>query len=79
MPYYLTDMWTLLCIRRACLDAFWSRESSIVLGNLSRFKLEYFSALAVFIMKYQLSVFDSEQVEDKVGMWGALFMLNTSL
>jgi len=76
---YLTDLWTLLCIRRACLDAFWSRESGTVLGNLSRFKLDYFSGLAVFSMECQLPVFGSAQVEDKVGMWGALFMLNASL
>ena len=76
---YLTNMWTLLCIRRAFLDAFWSRESSTVLGNLSRFKLDYFSVLAVFSMECQLPVIGSEQVEDKVGMWGALFMLNASL
>ena len=49
---YLTNLWTLLCIRMICLDTFWSRQTSTVLGNLLPFKLDYFSALAMYSLEY---------------------------
>ena len=74
-----TDDWTLLCIRRAILDTFWSRETSTVRGNLSRLKLDYQSAMSSFSMACPLPALGSDEVEDKVGMSGALIMLNASL
>ena len=73
------DDWTLLCIRRAILDAFWSRESSTVRSNLNRLKLDYQSAMGTFSMACPLPALGSDEVEDKVGMGGALIMLNASL
>ena len=73
------DDWTLLCIRRAILDAFWSRETSTVRGNLNRLKLDYQSAMSTFSMACPLPTLGSDEVEDKVGMSGALIMLNASL
>ena len=50
-----------------------------MLGKLSQFKLDYFSALMVYSLECQLPVLRSDKVEDKVGMWGTLFVLNASL
>ena len=38
------DDYTLLCIRRAILNVFWSRETSTVLGNFSRLRRDYFDS-----------------------------------
>lgn len=73
------DAWTLLVIRRANLDAMWSRETSTVSNNLSRLKLDYRDGMAVFSMVDPLPVLGSSELRDRVGMKCALFTLNASL
>ena len=38
------DNYTLLCIKREILDAFWSRETSKVSGNFRILRREYFDS-----------------------------------
>jgi len=73
------DQYTLLVIRRALLDAFWSRERSTVTGNLSRLILDYKSGMSVLsLAKSPLPVLGSDEVEDRVGMGSTTLMLHAS-
>ena len=73
------DRYTLLVIRRAMLDACWSRERSTVTGNLSRLILDYTSGMkSLSIEKCPLPVLGSDEVKDRVGMGPALLMLHAS-
>ena len=45
------DNYTLLCIRRAILDAFWSLENSTVLGNFRRIRRDYFDSVEALIIR----------------------------
>ena len=73
------DQYTLLVIRRALLDAFWSRERSTVIGNLSRLILDYRSGMSVLsIARCPLPVLRSNKVVDRVGMGPSLLMLHAS-
>jgi len=67
------DQYTHLVIRRALLDAFWSRERSTVTGNLSRLLLDYRSGMNVLsIGRCPLPVLGSDKEVDRVGMGPAL-------
>ena len=68
-PQNPKDQYTLLVIRQAILDAFWSREQSTVTGNLSRLILNYQSKMNVLsIGKCPLPVLENDEVEDQMGM-----------
>ena len=73
------DAWTLLVIRRANLDAMWSRETSTVSNNLSRLKLDYRDAMQVFSFEDPLPRLGHDDVKDRVGMKCAIMTLNASL
>ena len=73
------DRFTLLCIRRATLDACWSRESSTVSSNLNRLRLDYWDSVASISMRNPLPVLGRNDIGDKVGMKPAMMTLNASL
>ena len=73
------DNHTLMIIRRVNLDAMWSRESSTVLANLSRLRLDYHSTMAVCSIDEPLPVLGNDTVKDRVGMKCAIYTLNASL
>ena len=73
------DAYTLVLIRRAMLDACWSRERSTVAGNLSRMVLDYTTGMSCLsIERCPLPVLGNDEVTDRVGMGPALLMLNAS-
>ena len=72
------DNYTLLAIRRASLDAFWSRETSTVTGNLSRLIKDYTASMNAYSMMCPLPVLGNPKLEDRVGMSVALMMLEAS-
>ena len=45
------DCFTMVCLRRANLDAFWSRESSTVSHQLSRIRTDHREVLRAVAMK----------------------------
>ena len=73
------DNFTLLCIRRATLDAMWGRETSTVSGNLSRLKRDYREAMYKLSIAHPLPQLGNDTVEDRVGMTCALITLNASM
>ncbi|KAL7530331.1 hypothetical protein ACHAXR_005038 [Thalassiosira sp. AJA248-18] len=78
-PMDRKDQFTLMCIRRANLDAMWSRETSTVSSNLSRLQQDYRESMHVFSMEDPLPVLGHDDVKDRAGMKCALFTLNASL
>ena len=72
------DRFALLCIRRACLDALWSRETSTVSSNLNRLRLDYHDSMDSISMKDPLPVLGRTDICDKVGMKVAMMTLNAS-
>jgi len=73
------DGYTLICIRRANLDAMWSREASTVEGNLRRMRLDYQDAMAVLSIAEPLPKLGNPTLEDRVGMGAAIITLHSSL
>ncbi|KAL7468881.1 hypothetical protein ACHAXS_009127 [Conticribra weissflogii] len=73
------DNYTLLCIRRAILDAFWSRETSTVSANLKRLTLDYEASRPLFSVADPLPWLGNGKLEDRVGMTAALYTLQSSL
>ncbi len=73
------DQWTLLCIRRANLDAFWSREISTVKANLSRLRRDVTESMATTSILHPVPAFGNRRVEDRVGMTSAIHLLGASL
>jgi len=73
------DNYTLVCIRRANLDAFWSRESSTVEGNLRRMRLDYTDASAALSVMNPLPRLGNSAMVDRVGMGMAIYTLHSSL
>ena len=69
----------LICIRRAILDALWSRASSTVKANLSRIVRDYQAADITFGMTDYLPQLGWVTLEDRVGMGIALVTLLASL
>ena len=72
------DDYLLLLIRRASLDAFWSRETSTVSGNFRRLQRDYFDITSKVHIRDLLPVLGSDKVEDRVGMKVVVTTLNTS-
>jgi len=73
------DNYTLVCIRRANLDAFWSRESSTVEGNLRRLRLDYNDASSALSVLNPLPTLGNPTMKDRVGMGMAIYTLHSSL
>ena len=73
------DEFTLLCIRRASLDAMWSRETSTVVGNARRLRRDYEDARSVLSVKRLVPTLGSDELKDRVGMGVAVMTLNASL
>lgn len=73
------DVYTLMCIRRASLDAFWSREASTVSGNLNRLRLDLHLGGRLLSVRYVLPRMGSDTLEDRVGMGLAVYTLQASL
>eukprot|EP00956_Cyclotella_meneghiniana_P007531 scaffold10178_cov23-Cyclotella_meneghiniana.AAC.3 len=73
------DGHTMMFIRRANLDACWSRAESTVRSNLSRIVLDTQSAEFSFDLFDYLPKLGSPRVEDRVGMAVAIVTLNASL
>ena len=73
------DSYTLTCIRRANLDAMWSRESSTaVRANLSRMRKDYFECISVFPFPPPFPDMANHELKDRVGMREALYILQAS-
>ena len=73
------DDYTLICIRRALLDAFWSRAASTVESNMRRLALDYTMGSAVLSVAQPLPRLGNPNIEDRVGLGVALYTLQTSL
>mmetsp|Transcript_12985 Transcript_12985/g.19314 ORF Transcript_12985/g.19314 Transcript_12985/m.19314 type:complete len:514 (+) Transcript_12985:1584-3125(+) len=73
------DIYMLACIRRASLDAMWSREKDTVEGNAYRMRLDLKKAMARFAIAALLPKLGNPEMEDKVGMGIALITLEASL
>ena len=78
LPGLAKDSYTLLAIRRANLDACWSRETSTVAGNLSRLIKDYTSSMNAYSMRCPLPPLGNPKLEDRVGMSVALMLLEAS-
>ena len=72
------DNYTLLCIRRKILDAFWSRETSTVSGNFRRLRRDYFDSVEALIIRIPVPITGTDGVRDVVGMVCALQTLDAS-
>ena len=78
VPGHPKDKYTLLCIRRANLDAMWSRETSTVSANLTRLRRDYTDAMEVLSLGDPLPILGTNDLEDRVGMACACITLNAS-
>ena len=79
IPGNAPDEFTLMGIRRACLDAMWNRETSTVSGNFWRLQQDYHDSMEVFSIKKPMPVIGTDDVKDRVGMGITLMTLNSSL
>ncbi len=79
IPSRTNDNFTLLCIRRANLDAMWSRETSTVSGNLNRMRRDYHDGIPLLSIKEPMPVLGTDKMKDRVGMGVAIMTLNASL
>ena len=77
-PQSPKDSYTLMAIRRASLDSFWSRERSTVGANLSRLVLDYERSTNAYSMQCPLPVLGNKELKDRVGMGLVLMMLEAS-
>ena len=68
-----------MCIRRANLDAMWSREPSTVIGNLNRMRLDVGDAVPFMPIKDPIPSLGRDDVSDKMGMRVAILTLHASL
>ena len=73
------DDFTLVCIRRACLDACWSRETSTVTGNLGRLQRDYYDTIGATSINNLLPPLGNRTIRDRVGMAVAAATLNATL
>ena len=72
------DIFMLACIRRASLDAMWSRERDTVEGNAKRMRLDLKKATD-FTIAELLPKMGNPKMEDRIGMGIALITLRASL
>ena len=73
------DIYQLVCIRAASLDAMWSRERHTVEGNVRRMRLDLKNALPELSIAELFPKMGNPQMEDKVGMGMAIITLHSSL
>ena len=73
------DEYTMMCIRRANLDAAWSREPSTVQSNLYRLQRDYHDAASSLSIKRLVPRLGNTEIRDSVGMGIAITTLNASL
>ena len=66
------DNYTLICIRRPILDAFWSRDTSTVLGNFRRLRRDYFEYVKELSIRRPVPIIGTDEFRDIVGMICAL-------
>ena len=71
-----TDSYTLLCIRRAIMDAFCIRETSTVFGNSMRLRRHYFDLVKVLSIRRPVTTIGTNKVRDIVCMRCALQTMN---
>ena len=67
---------TLLCIRRAIIDAFWSQETSTVSGNFRKTRQDYFDSIEVLIIRRPMPIIGTNKVRYQVCMVFALHTLD---
>ena len=72
------DNYTLLCIRRAILDAFWSRDTSTVPGNFRRLRRYYFDSAEALSIRRPVHIINTDKVRDRVGMGCEIETLDAS-
>ena len=70
------DNYTLICIRRAILNAFWSQETSKVSGNCRRLRREYFDSAEALSIRRPVPIIGTVKVRDTVGMGCAIQTLD---
>ena len=73
------DDFTLICIRRANLDALWGREPSTVKANLNRMLRDHRDAMSMVNISNPLPVMGNPRMADRVGMKAAVMTLVSSL
>ena len=78
-PRKESDVTTLMYIRRATLDAFWSRTPGTVTSNLSRLRVDYKKGMEVLSIDCPLPVLGTDSLDDEVGMGPMLLMLHATL
>ena len=78
VTFAISEMWQ-ICIRRASLDAMWSREVSKVSGILNRLRRDYDDIKVSLCIAEPLPVLGRDDVSDRVGMSVAILTLNASL
>ena len=72
------DLNTLVAIRRATLDAMWSREESVVKGNFNRMRRDLEGAAKNLSVGNIFPAMGNPELEDKKGMGLAVIMLEAS-
>ena len=72
------DSYTLLCIRRAILNAFWSQETSMVSGNIRILKRDYFDSAEALSIRILVPIIGTNKVKDIVGMVCAIQTMEAS-
>ena len=72
------DNYTLLCIRRAILGAFWSQETSTVSLNVRRLIRDYFESVEALNIIIPVPIIGTNKVRYLVGMGCAIQNLDAS-
>ena len=72
------DNYTLLCIRREILDAFWSQETSTILDNCRRLRIDYFDSADALSIRRPVPTIGTDKVRDRVVMESAICNLDAS-
>ena len=68
--------YTLLCIRRAILDAFWSQDTIMVLVNFMRLRRDYFDSSKALIIGRPVPIISIDKFRDKFVMGCAIQTLD---
>ena len=70
------DTYTLLYIRQAILDAFWSLETRTVLGKFRILIRDYFNSAEALRIRIPVPIIGTDKVRDRVGMRCAIQTLD---
>ena len=79
IPGNQKDSNTLTAIRRANLDAFWSRETSTVTGNLQRMRRDFLETMTTMSIAGLMPERGNPLLHDRIGMKAAIATLVASL